>query len=674
MSAEVSLGWNNAKLQAGARGAEAIVQRTAGGMRDTLNKVGSGFTFGAGIAAFDAIKDSVQNSIGYVAQATVEYDSLRLGMVALEGSIGGANERLAEMQRLAKSPGLGFEQAVDADIKLRSVGLSASLSAKTIEEMGNALAVVGKGKADLDGVLLAITQIVSKGKVSAEELNQIAERVPQIRKVLKDTFGTADSQELQKLGVPVERFIKLTVDGFSRTIPRAITGLQGRWDNATDAMKARTADFGTAITENMVDPLGELTEVLEENAVQFKAAGAAIGSGLQTAGTVIGGFTSAVFYCVDGVGQLTEDTLRLAFGVEKDVEALRKAEVAAVQLQDAQAELSRNAKDLKRHQEEAAEATKNWADEQLKAKERALELSRAQGEVAKKAAAATEAARGGFIDQRQTTSGRYLSDEAKLAQAKEKVLQIERDLSKTVGQKGGEEITYKLLQEREKTMGEILELSKSISAQAETEKASLEQKAEASAKLAAERQQALTLLDAELSILEAQAAGQNKKAAAMERARDIAEETLRIIESTGLAQDEAVRKATALVDRKNKSNQGQRQPGDPFNGFSFEGSGGQEGARQRAVDRAAEGEARRKGAYDRSFGGLKQYDEKQKTSLRDSFKFSSLDAYQRLQDRSRPVGAPLPAANGKPQNGQELPTVEQLLKQLITTTEGLKEG
>ena len=81
--------------------------------------------------------------------------------------------------------------------------------------------------------------------------DQIAERVPQIRKVLKDTFGTADSEELQKMGVPVELFIKKTVDGFSRTIPRAIVGLQGRYENMTDAMTARTADFGTALQDNM---------------------------------------------------------------------------------------------------------------------------------------------------------------------------------------------------------------------------------------------------------------------------------------------------------------------------------------------------------------------------------------------------------------------------------------
>lgn len=174
MSAEVTLGWNNARLAAGARLASSIVDSTTAKMRSAF----------AGIAATGGAFLGVRE----IVEATVKYDSLRLGMVSLTGSVEAANDRLGEMREAAKSPGLGFEQAVDADIKLQSVGLSAGLSARAIIEMGNALAVVGKGKADLDGVLLAITQIVSKGKVSAEEINQIAERVPQIRRVMKDVL------------------------------------------------------------------------------------------------------------------------------------------------------------------------------------------------------------------------------------------------------------------------------------------------------------------------------------------------------------------------------------------------------------------------------------------------------------------------------------------------------
>lgn len=669
--AEVNLGWNNGKLQAGARGAEAIVQGSANRMRGILNSVGEGFGAGLGMSAFATIKDSALQMAGSIAQATVTADSLRMGMSALEGSTAAANARIEEMRNLAKSPGLGFEQAVQADISLRSVGLSASLSAKTIEEMGNALALVGKGKADLDGVLLAITQIVSKGKVSAEEINQIAERVPQIRKVLTDTFGTADTEELQKMNVPVDQFIRRTVEGFSRTIPRALVGMQGQWDNMTDALTARAADFGTALYDNMQTPIGDVADAIEEDAATIVAAGSAIGYSLRLVGGIAVATGKSVMFCVDGLGQLTEDSIRLVTGIERDSAAMRKAEDAARRLADAQGEAARVARDLKQHQDEAAESAKAYAAYQLQLRDRALEVARAQQEVATKTAAAVDAARGAYLQESGGTTAKLLTDEQKLTAEKEKLLNIERDLAKVSGQKGGEEIAYKLLTEREKVMGNILELGKAIEAQNRKQ-------AEEAAKILEQQQQELVLLDLEIAIIQAQANGQQRKADAMERTRDIAQETLNIMRATGLSEEEALKRATALVDARDKANRA--------------GGGGDDGGRNRimgysrerqgdAAEAAARATERREDAYrnsqqrrDDKFGGLREYDEKQKTPLSSTFRTPGLDAFQKLQDRSRPVGAPMPAADTKAGPAQEMPTVEQLLKQLISTTEGLKEA
>lgn len=669
--AEVNLGWNNGKLQAGARGAEAIVQSSANRMRGILNSVGQGFGAGFGMGSFETVKNGALGMAASIAEATVTADSLRMGMAALEGSTAAANARIEEMQRLAKSPGLGFEQAVQADISLRSVGLSASLSAKTIREMGNALALVGKGKADLDGVLLAITQIVSKGKVSAEEINQIAERVPQIRKVLTDTFGTADTEELQKMNIPVDQFIRRTVEGFERTIPRAIAGLQSKWDEMVDALNARAAEFGEAFLSNFPALLDEITKAIEKNADTIASAGATIGYGLHIMGEAAMVTWKSLMFCVDSLGQFTEDSIRFVTGIDKDVAAMRRAEEAAVRLEDAEGEAMRVSMDFQRHQEEAAEAAKDYAAYQKQIRDRVIEVAQAHAEAATKIAAAADATRKAYLQDFDSTTSKLLTDEQKLTAEKEKLLNIERDLAKVSGQKGGEEIAYKLLTEREKVMGNILELGKAIEAQNRKQ-------AEEAAKILEQRQQELILLDLEIGIIQAQANGQQRKADAMERTRDIAQETLNIMRATGLSEEEALKRATALVDARDKANRA--------------GGGGDDGGRNRimgysrerqgdAAEAAARATERREDAYrnsqqrrDDKFGGLREYDEKQKTPLSSTFRTPGLDAFQKLQDRSRPVGAPMPAADTKAGPAQEMPTVEQLLKQLISTTEGLKES
>ena len=163
-----------------------------------------------------------------------EYDGLIRGLKTLEGTAGATQARLIELQKVAKLPGLGFEEAVRGDIRLRSAGISAELSAKSMKAFGNAIATVGGGKEQLDGVMLALTQIASKGKVSAEEINQINERVPQVRQAMLKAFGTADTESLQKMGITSTDFISKMVAELGK-LPAVTGGAKNALENYSDS-------------------------------------------------------------------------------------------------------------------------------------------------------------------------------------------------------------------------------------------------------------------------------------------------------------------------------------------------------------------------------------------------------------------------------------------------------
>jgi tape measure domain-containing protein len=130
---------------------------------------------------------------------------------------------------------LGLPEAIQGSINLQAAGLSADQARDSLMGFGNALATVGRGKADLDGVITALSQVMSKGKVSAEEINQIAERVPQIRQIMKTAFGTADTEAIQKMEMLVDTFVsKVTTE--LKKLPPVTSGLRNNWDNAMDSM------------------------------------------------------------------------------------------------------------------------------------------------------------------------------------------------------------------------------------------------------------------------------------------------------------------------------------------------------------------------------------------------------------------------------------------------------
>jgi tape measure domain-containing protein len=233
----------------------------------------AGFTAAAGVAvgSFLALRSAFS--------AAVETDNIVRGLATVTGSSAELRSELDALREAAKLPGLGFEEAARGAVALQSVGLSADLSIRALKGFGNALASVGKGKAELDGVITALSQIVSKGQLQAEEINQIAERVPQIRKLLVTAFGTGDTQQIQGLGLTAEDAVKRLVAA-TETLPLASSGIGNSLENLSDAFRNVQVLIGTGIVRAFESAAGggdklvsTLTQIAEQLGQVFQAVG-----------------------------------------------------------------------------------------------------------------------------------------------------------------------------------------------------------------------------------------------------------------------------------------------------------------------------------------------------------------------------------------------------------------
>lgn len=189
-------------------------------------------------------------------QARAEIESLELSLQAVAGA-GESGRLFKELREIAKLPGLGIEEAVRGFVKLRAAGLGEGLAQRSLLSMGNALASVGAGKAELEGVILALTQIASKGVISAEEINQIAERLPQVRVAMQQAFGTANTEAIQKMGLSAEAFIAGLVLQLEK-LPRVAGGLKNTFENLADFQKEAWGQAGKALESRFGRPLQKL--------------------------------------------------------------------------------------------------------------------------------------------------------------------------------------------------------------------------------------------------------------------------------------------------------------------------------------------------------------------------------------------------------------------------------
>lgn len=191
-----------------------------------------------------------QNSFASVTgvQAAMAYDSQVRGLAAYAKNAQELQAQLARLNEIAKLPGLGLTEVRAGVLNLEAAGLNAQTAERALMAFGNALALVGKGKSELDGVILALGQIASKGSISAEEINQIAERVPQIRQVLVSAFGTASTEAIQKMGLSADVAIGKIIAGLEM-LPKATSSALTTFENLQDALEQAFLPIGRGILD-----------------------------------------------------------------------------------------------------------------------------------------------------------------------------------------------------------------------------------------------------------------------------------------------------------------------------------------------------------------------------------------------------------------------------------------
>lgn len=213
---------------------------------------------------------------------------------------------LNEIKKTAKLPGLGIEEAGKATINFLSVKYAADLSNRAVREFGNALVYSGRGKEDLAGIANAFAQMKGKGIISAEEVNQLAERLPMIRDLMQSAFGTSSTEAIQKLGITADEFLGKIVTQLEK-LPRVSGGFKTAWENIIDSVKFASYDIVNIGDKlfNLTGALNSVSAYIDSAIKSFKE----LSPEIQTATFVIGGIALAIGPILTLIGYLTTSVI-----------------------------------------------------------------------------------------------------------------------------------------------------------------------------------------------------------------------------------------------------------------------------------------------------------------------------------------------------------------------------
>lgn len=224
--------------------------RTSGAAVDTLGskiKRVAGIAIGSA-AAFFGIREAVQGITGIVSVGG-DFEILQKRLEALTGSAEAGEEAFAWIKDFTRNTPFQLDQVTDAFVRAKAFGLDPMDG--TLQAIADQAAKTGGGMEALNGIVTALGQAYSKGKIQAEEMLQLVERGVPAWDLLAQATGrsVAELQKMTTAGELGRREIGLLIKALGESGAGAaaeqMTTLNGLISNAKDTF----IDFLNTINE-----------------------------------------------------------------------------------------------------------------------------------------------------------------------------------------------------------------------------------------------------------------------------------------------------------------------------------------------------------------------------------------------------------------------------------------
>ena len=225
-------------------------------------------------------------------EAALQADRLSKAYTTITGSSSAAQQQLSYLYDVSNRLGLQFQSTAESAKTFFAAGKGSSLEKDMngiFEAVASAGAALALSQDDMQGAFLALGQMISKGKVQAEELRgQLGERLPGSFQLAAKAMGMTTAQ-LDKFMADgkltaedlLPKLAKVMQEEFGAAAEAAAYGLQGQMNRLSTEwtrLKATILD-----SDSVASVFGTLAEGMKSLADNGEIVAAVVGKGLQWA-------------------------------------------------------------------------------------------------------------------------------------------------------------------------------------------------------------------------------------------------------------------------------------------------------------------------------------------------------------------------------------------------------
>lgn len=205
------------------------------------------------------------------------YSSAKIGFSTLLGDKQG-QKMMDDLDAFARKTPFKTSNTIAQAQKLIAMGWDAKNIVKDMYTIGDAAAATGKGDEGLQRISLALSQIKSKGKLSTEELNQLAEAGISAKRYIAEGlgYGSGDkgiakmASDLQKGAIGSEAAIQAILNGMkeykgmmNKTANETVEGLKSQIEDTFEINVFRK--WGQGLQDGAKKGFGSIVKFLDAN-------------------------------------------------------------------------------------------------------------------------------------------------------------------------------------------------------------------------------------------------------------------------------------------------------------------------------------------------------------------------------------------------------------------------
>lgn len=271
-TAVLELTTDDTRLRSGLRGAE---QATRGWLGMLQTAVGTALGFAGAIVGLEAVGAAVSFAQESVFGLNNRLQQATIAFTTMLGSGEKAQAFLNELARFAARTPFEFPDLVTATQRMMAYGFEAKQVIPLLTAVGNASAALGLGAEGIDRVTTALGQMRAKGKVSGEEMRQLAEAGIPAWDMLARKLGVDVATAMKQVedravdaNVMIEAFMEGVGERFPGMMEKQSRTFAGAMSTIKDSLQMATATAFRPFFDLVTAGLVKLADILSSEAFQ----------------------------------------------------------------------------------------------------------------------------------------------------------------------------------------------------------------------------------------------------------------------------------------------------------------------------------------------------------------------------------------------------------------------